>query len=130
VTVQEWLDGYARAWEEKDAEIAAELFTEDCVYQDQPFSEAHRGRDGVRGYWNTVCAPQEDPKVTFGEPVVSADGRRAAAEFWVKMVNGGAQVTLTGILFLRFAAGGLCEELREAWHFAEGFLEPSPSWGS
>ena len=130
MTVQEWLDGYARAWEEKDAEMAAELFTEDCVYRDQPFTEPHLGRDGVRQYWTDICAPQEDPQVRWGAPVVSDDGRRAAAEFWVKMVNGGAQVTLTGIVFMRFAAGGLCEELREAWHFSEGFLDPARSWGT
>jgi hypothetical protein len=106
------------------------LFTEGCVYRDQPFTEPHLGREGVRRYWTDIGAPQENPKVTFGAPVVSDGGRRAAAEFWVKMVNGGAQVTLTGILFLRFAADGLCEELHEAWHFSEGFLEPAPSWGT
>jgi len=46
------------------------------------------------------------------------------------MVNGGAELTLTGILFLRFDAGGRCEELRETSNIAEGRSDPPPAWGS
>ncbi|HLW94772.1 MAG TPA: nuclear transport factor 2 family protein [Solirubrobacteraceae bacterium] len=130
MTVQEWLAGYARAWEERDAAAAAALFSEGSSYLDQPFGDAYRGRDGVSEYWSGVTATQERVAVRIGEPVVAADQRRAAAEFWVTMLNGGAEVTLTGILFLRFDADGLCEELREAWHFSEGRLEPTATWGS
>jgi hypothetical protein len=130
VTVQEWLAGYARAWETTDSDAAAELFTDSASYRDQPFSEPYQGREGVKAYWSGVTATQEDVAVRIGDPVVAADARRAAAEFWVTMLNGGSEVTLTGILFLRFAADGLCEELREAWHFAEGRVEPPQTWGT
>jgi SnoaL-like domain len=129
MTVQDWLDGYRRAWEGKDAEAAAALFTADAVYQDHPLTEPHLGRDGVRAYWSGVTATQEDVEVRFGRPIVGDDGRHAAVEFWVTMRNAGAEVTLTGILFLRFDVEGLCEELREAWFFAEGRQQPSPRWG-
>jgi hypothetical protein len=62
--------------------------------------------------------------------LVRRRGSRAAVEFWVTMLNGGAEVTLAGILFLRFDANGLCEELREAWHFTDGRLDPPAAWGS
>jgi hypothetical protein len=130
VTIQEWLAGYARAWEERDAAAAAALFTEDSSYRDQPFGDAYTGREGVSEYWSGVTSTQEQVSVRIGEPVVAADQRRAAAEFWVTMLNGGAEVTLTGILFLRFAPDGLCEELREAWHFSEGLLAPTGAWGT
>ena len=39
----------------------------------------------------------------MGRPVESPDGRRAAVEFWVRMLNRETEVTLIGILFLRFA---------------------------
>jgi hypothetical protein len=45
------------------------------------------------------------------------------------MLNAGAEVTLTGILFLHFAADGRCSELRETWNFAPGHLAPSAHWG-
>jgi hypothetical protein len=130
VTVQEWLAGYARAWEDRDAAAAAALFTEDSSYLDQPFGDAYSGRAGVSEYWSNVTSSQEQVSVRIGDPIVAADQRRAAAEFWVTMLSGGAEVTLTGILFLRFSADGLCEELREAWHFSEGLLAPSGAWGS
>jgi ketosteroid isomerase-like protein len=127
--VEDWIGAYRDAWERRDAAAAASLFTEDALYRDNPFGEPHRGVDGVRAYWTGVTASQDDVAVRFGEPVVAADGRRAAAEFWVTMRNGGAEVTLTGILMLRFAADGRCEELREAWHFEQGRHEPPSGWG-
>jgi len=129
VTVEEWLDAYARAWREKDAEAAAGLFTEDGVYRDHPFGPPHLGRDGVRSYWSGVTATQEGVELRYGTPVVAADRSRAAVEFWVTMLNGGADVSLAGILYLRFDASGACEELREAWHFESGRLDPPPGWG-
>jgi hypothetical protein len=131
MTVQDWLSDYAEAWERKDPDAAAALFTEDSSYREMPFDEdAYIGRDGVKKYWTGVTSTQENVKVRWGDPVVAPDQRRAAAEFWVTMENGGAAVTLTGIVLLRFSPDGRCEELREAWHFAEGTLQPSPTWGT
>ena len=129
MTAQEWIDGYGQAWRDKDADAAAQLFTEGAVYRDEPFGEPYRGRDGVEAYWRGVTATQEDVHPRFGTAVVADGGRYAAVEFWVTMLNGGAEVTLAGILFLRFDADGLCNELREAWHYKEGLNEPPPGWG-
>jgi hypothetical protein len=129
MTVQEWIEGYFRAWEAKDADAAAELFTEQAIYRDQPYGEPYTGRAGVHAYWTGVTASQEEVRARFGRPVVAGDDRHAAVEFWVTMLNGGAEITLAGILFLRFGADGLCEELREAWHFTEGRLDPPAGWG-
>ena len=120
MTVQEWVDVYAEAWRTRDPDAAAALFTEDCVYREHPLHEPHRGAEGVRAYWANVTATQDRVDVRMGRPVESADGRRAAVEFWVRMLNGGAEVTLMGILFLRFAEDGRCEELRETWMFEPG----------
>ena len=130
MTIQEWIDGYAQAWRDKDPDAAADLFTATATYSDDPFGEPHVGPDGVRAYWSGVTATQEELRVLFGSAIASADARRAAAEFWVTMVIGGVELTLTGILFLRFDANGLCEELRETWNIAEGRSDPPPAWGS
>jgi uncharacterized protein (TIGR02246 family) len=129
MTVQEWVDAYGRAWRDRDADAAAALFTEDALYRSHPTAEGHRGQEGVRAYWVDVTSTQESPDVRMGEPIVSADGRRAAVEFWVRMLNSGEQVTLMGILFLRFAEDGRCQELREAWHFETGDHVPPDDWG-
>ncbi len=130
MTVQEWIDDYIRAWKEKDADAAAELFSENSTFRNHPFGEPHTGRDGVRSFWREVTSTQEDVDVRFGKPIVAADARRAAAEYWVTMLNGGAKTTLTGIMFLHYAADGRCEDLREASHFTEGYVEPPATWGN
>jgi SnoaL-like protein len=130
MTIQEWSDAYAQAWRDRDAGAAAALFTDNCLYLDHPLQEGHRGTDGVRAYWANVTSRQDRVDVRMGRPVESADGRRAAIEFWVRMLNGGTQVTLIGILFLRFAEDGRCEELRETWIFEPGDHPPHDGWGT
>lgn len=129
MTPDEWIDRYARAWREQDAEAAAALFTERAVYRSHPLREPHIGHSGIHAYWMRATATQEGLELRFGEPIVSADGRRAAVEWWATMRDGGEDVTLPGILFLRFAADGRCEELREAWHLEPGRHDPPPGWG-
>ena len=130
MTVQEWVDAYAQAWRERDADAAAALFTEDTVYRAHPLQEPHRGQAGVQNYWSDVTATQDRVDVRMGRPVESTDGRRAAVEFWVRMLSGDADVTLIGILFLRFAEDGRCEELRETWLFEPGDHPPHEGWGT
>ena len=127
--INEWIEAYGRAWEERDANAAAVLFADDAVYKDHPLGPPHLGSAGVHKYWSDVTATQSDVAVRFGSPVVSSDERRAAVEFWVNMASAGSDVTLTGILMLRFEPGGRCEELREAWHFEVGRHEPPAGWG-
>jgi len=66
----------------------------------------------------------------MGRPVESPDGRRAAVEFWARMLNSGAEVTLIANLFLRFAEDGRYEELRETWLFEQGDHAPHEGWGA
>jgi hypothetical protein len=130
MTVEQWVDAYGQAWRDRDTDAAARLFTDQSVYWSHPLQEPHRGADGVRLYWANVTSTQDRVDVRMGRPVESADGRRAAVEFWVRMLNDGTEVTLIGILFLRFADDGRCEELREAWHFEPGDHAPHEGWGA
>ncbi len=130
MTIHQWVDAYGQAWRDRDADAAAKLFTDDCLYRDHPLQEAHRGAAGVRSYWSNVTSTQDSVDVRMGRPVESADGRRAAVEFWVRMLNSGAEVTLIGIMFLRFAEDGRCERLRETWLFEPGDHAPHEGWGA
>lgn len=127
LTVDEWIDGYRRAWENRDADAAAALFTQDASYRETPYSEAAHGQDGVHAYWTRVTSTQDEVTLLTGTPVVQGD--RAAVEWWVTMLNGGVEVTLAGEFLLRFDENGLCRELREYWHFSEGRLTPPDGWG-
>lgn len=129
MTVQQWVDAYAQAWRDRDADAAAALFTDDSLYRSNPLQDPHRGTDGVHSYWTAVTSTQDRVDVRMGRPIESADGKRAAVEFWVRMLNDGVPVTLVGILFLRFE-DGRCAELREAWHFEPGDHAPHDGWGT
>jgi ketosteroid isomerase-like protein len=128
MTLEEWIEGYRRAWEQRDAWAAAALFTPDATYRSNIFEDPHRGREGVRAYWESVTSTQSDARVRMGRPF--ADGDRVALEFWTNMKVEGEDVTLPGCLLLDFDDEGLCRQLREYWHVEPGTVEPPTGWGT
>src|SRR5918998_5151789 len=125
IDVREWVAAYGRAWREKDDRALSGLFREYALYRSGPTREPHRGREAIHSYWRRATAGQEDLDLRFGKPVVSADGRRAAVEWWATMRDEewaagegrpGRWLTLPGCLVLAFSEDGRCEELREYWH--------------
>jgi hypothetical protein len=82
---------------------------------------------GIADYWHSATGPQENVTVRFGNPVV--EGSRVAVEWWTTTDTDGKPRTIAGCLFLRFDSNGLCKELRECWHTADGRLEPPDGWG-
>lgn len=127
IDVETWAERYGRAWEETDAEAAADLFADDGTYRSFIFEEPHLGKDGVRSYWSQVTSTQRDVEVRMGRPII--DGPRAAVEFWTMMENNGEDVTLVGALLLTFDDEGRCRSLYEYYEFTPGRLGPPADWG-
>ena len=128
MNVQEWVMEYGRAWEEKDGNAVAAIFTEDAEYRSSPFRVPDVGSDGIRAYWRRATSTEEDVEVRMGAPIV--DGDRVAVEWWATMREDGREITLPGCLLLRFAPDGRCKALREYWHLEPGRHEPHPGWGA
>jgi limonene-1,2-epoxide hydrolase len=126
-TLEGWIEAHRLAWENRDPEAAARLFTPDATYRSNIFEEAHLGQDGVRAYWQSVTSSQSEVQVRMGRPFI--DGSRVAVEFWTTMRIAGDQVTLPGCLLLDFDDEWLCSRLREYWHFGQGRPEPPDGWG-
>jgi limonene-1,2-epoxide hydrolase len=126
-THDKWIEGYRLAWEHRDADAAAQLFTADATYRSNIFEEPYVGREGVADYWRSATASQSEVRVRMGRPF--ADGSRVAVEFWTTMEVEGEDTTLSGCLLLDFDDDGLCRRLREYWHFTAGRHEPPPEWG-
>ncbi|MDX1468916.1 MAG: nuclear transport factor 2 family protein [Acidimicrobiia bacterium] len=127
MSIDEWIEAYRLAWENRDPEAAAALFTEDCSYRENIIEEAHLGREGVARYWSNVTEAQSEVTVRMGRPFAQDD--RVAVEFWTNMLVEGDPVTLPGCLLLDFDGQGLCRRLREYWHFFPGHHTPPPEWG-
>jgi uncharacterized protein (TIGR02246 family) len=133
--VESWIDAYAQAWRDKNADAVAALFTPDASYQVHPTGASHQGREAIGAYWRRATATQRQLDLRFGQPIVA--GSRAAVEWWAVMRDpawgperADDSVTLPGCLVLRFAAGGLCAALREYWNADFGRALAAPAgWG-
>ncbi len=114
--VARWLDGYENAWENRDADKAASLFTQNATYRDNPHNPPHEGREGIHEYWSNVTSDQRD--VDFNYEVLTAYDNTAVATWSATFASAssGATVNLDGIFVLDFNDAGLCSRLREWWH--------------
>jgi ketosteroid isomerase-like protein len=129
MSLEEWAERYARAWEQADDEAVGALFTEDATYRSHPLQEAYRGREAIRGYWREVTGRQANAEVAIGRTMVV--GNQALVEWWTQMDSDGAPVTLPGALVLDLDENGLCRALREYWNFEAGSRQPPPEgWGT
>jgi len=116
-----WLGGYREAWEKRDAERAAQLFTESATYREMPFDAPKSGRAGIRGYWSEVTADQRD--VEFHSETIAVNGNTGVAHWSAKFkqASTGMTVELDGVFVLEFdPKSGLCSTLREWWHVRGG----------
>jgi ketosteroid isomerase-like protein len=127
--VEHWLRSYGTAWEQADAELVATLFSDDATYRSHIFKEPHRGRDGVRAYWDRATSTQENVTVSWGSPLVA--GARVVVEWWTTMrdLEDAVDLTLPGVLLLTFDHDRRCRSLREYWMVGEGRAEPPVGWG-
>jgi uncharacterized protein (TIGR02246 family) len=118
--VNEWLDAYGRAWEERDPGAAAALFSEDATYRETPFDEAMRGHDAIRAYWGAEVEPRQED-VRFQHELLAVAGDLVLAWWHASFTRLPARTPaeLDGVFALRFDARGRCRELREWWHLRE-----------
>lgn len=114
--LEAWLARYKAAWEGRDADAAAALFSEDARYYETPYSEPFEGPKGVHEYWSRVTADQRD--VDFESAAIGVVDGTGIARWSVqfKLASNGASVELNGVFLLGFGADGKCRELREWWH--------------
>jgi uncharacterized protein (TIGR02246 family) len=115
-TFDNWLDAYKRAWETRDPEAAADLFTTDATYQETPFEEPMTGRESIRDYWSDVTRYQEG--VEFSYEILATTETSGIAHWrseFTRLTSGSA-VELDGIFLVELDADGKCTEFREWWH--------------
>jgi ketosteroid isomerase-like protein len=111
-----WLDAYGEAWESRDADAAAKIFSEDANYHVTPYEDPHVGQDGVRNYWAGVTENQRN--VQFEYQTLSVTGNTGIAHWSANfdVAPDGPHIELNGIFVLEFDADGKCRRLREWWH--------------
>jgi len=123
----DWLERYRRAWIDRDADAAGQLFADDAIDREQPFQDAVAGRAAIEDYWTRVTASQTKVELRYGRAVV--DGHRVAVEWWANLETTGGPITLAGEFLLVFAGSGKCRELREYWLLTQARVDPPSGWG-
>jgi hypothetical protein len=128
LSIEEWIEAYRRAWEDRDDHAVGALFTHGATYWSHPFREPFRGREAIHAYWRQATGSLTTITVDFGRPIASSS--RAAVEWWAILSGEQGTATLPGALILRFGQDGRCEELREYWHLDENRAVSAPAgWG-
>jgi uncharacterized protein (TIGR02246 family) len=114
---KKFLQTYTRAWETRDAELAASLFAKDAIYQETPFEDPRVGVEAIRAYWQGATAPQKEIDVLMREPTVVEN--TVIAEWGARYTHAptGERRELRGILIAEFEEGEeKVTSFREYWH--------------
>ncbi|MFB3916188.1 MAG: nuclear transport factor 2 family protein [Terriglobales bacterium] len=59
-----FLASFKEAWETRNAELAASLFTRDAYYRKDPFDAPIVGREAIHDYWHLATSVQKDVHFT------------------------------------------------------------------
>lgn len=117
-----WLEAYKAAWEGRDPDAAAALFTRDASYRESPFRPPMQGRSEIRAYWHGGPGTKQRD-VTFDFEIWAVAGRVGICRWQARFqrVKDGERVELDGVFRCVFADDGtaappLCSGLEEWWH--------------
>jgi ketosteroid isomerase-like protein len=80
--IQDWVDGYERAWRTPGTDGLGALFTDDAAYVPEPFAERIRGLGAIARFWE---AEREGPDEVFSleSEVVAEEGDRGVVRLEV-----------------------------------------------
>ena len=112
------MEAYRRAWETRDADGAASLFTADATYQVTPFDQPLRGRSAIRKYWEQAVGGHRNVRFQWS-PVLSVRNRHVV-EWRAKFtrLESGRRVQLRGVMLIELR-GKHISRFRECWHRKE-----------
>jgi SnoaL-like domain len=135
MNIQDFMQGYKAAWEQRDPVAFASLFHADGQYHNTPF-QIQRGSAELMEYWKRVQL-QEDVQVRFEVLANTPDfgvahwhvtyqvASEALFEIWAKSTGTGLparkvgdplpRMVLDGVLQAKFV-GSLCKEAHIWWH--------------
>ena len=117
---EHWLEGYKSAWENRDPQAAADLFSTDAQYYETPFTEPFIGRAQIFNYWADVPRHQTNINFSYQILAVAEDSGIARWRADFQRLPSRKPVALDGVLQATFDENGLCQLFEEWWHRLEG----------
>jgi ketosteroid isomerase-like protein len=119
-----WLDAYEQAYEARDPDAAAKLFSEDATYQWGPFGELLRGPEEIRERWARAVGDAREKDFQFDYEVLGITDALGFARWTASadVPDKGRRFLFDGV-FAVGLRGELCHEFREWWNTREEPLE-------
>jgi len=111
---KQFLKKYKQAWETRDADLAASLFTRDARYKENPFGEPIIGREAIHDYWAGATAQQEDIRFTVTNYLHTGYVLIAEWTCQYRDCSSGRPRELAGMFFADFY-GNQVRAFREYW---------------
>jgi hypothetical protein len=109
--VNEWMDGYWRAWESNDADDIGGLFTAEAPYYTEPYSAPWRGRQAIVDGW--IGRKDEPGDAEFSwQPLTITDD---VAIVQGQTVYRDPPRTYSNLWVIRLDSTGRCTEFTEWW---------------
>ncbi len=118
-TAHRWLEALSQAWQSRDADAMAALFTEDATEQVDPFKTPMRGRENLRKGFAWWMKDQQEIHISIG--TVDVIGNRFYAEVdaaWV-IASTGERIQERGLLVCDME-GDCVGTMREFWKTRKG----------
>lgn len=115
-----WVKAIGAAWVNRDPQAAADLFTPDATYQENPFEPPLQGRPAILKYWGDVSAQEN---ITFRYEILEVTESIGFAHWSVELMRipSSKRVKLDGIFAASFRPNEMrCHEFREWWTRQEG----------
>ena len=111
--VQDWMDGYRRAWETNaDADIRS-LFTEHAIYRGRPGSASWTGHSEIVAGW--LQHADEPGSTTFAWETLARDGDLVVVRCVTTYPDGPKKGTYDNLWVIEFAPDGRAEEFTDWW---------------
>jgi ketosteroid isomerase-like protein len=120
VAARAWVEAWTQGWADHDMDVIAQRYALDCTFRSHPFRPAANGRDGAVAWVRQAFADERSARFTFGDPIVSGDGRAAVEYRAVITATDGTESTLAGATVLRFDETGLVVDHRDYWAIIDG----------
>jgi hypothetical protein len=114
---ENWIQAMGAAWEARDKNSFAQLFTENAHYYWTPFDQVLAGRDQIGGAVGQAFANQQNIKFRYN--VIDWSDRAGTAHWRCTFDRDGKQIIVDGILRAIIDEDGFCEEFKEWWHSTE-----------
>ena len=108
-----WLERFGRAWETRNAERAAALFSAEASYREGPFDEPLRGAHEIREHWSGLPIARDDIEFTHEILAVAEPWGVARWHGSYTRADDQIRVEIDGILLVELDEEGRCGDFRE-----------------